>query len=483
MAAFKKINIPFFLLIALALGFFHTRGIVLSDEGYIANSAQRILDGQVPYKDFHFVYTPVTIYLTASTFAVFGESVFVERMLVFVLSLFTAIVMYLITKKITGNRFYALLAVLLYVVWGPMHTNFMWPVMLSITTGLLQCYFLLLGIATKKIKFFLFAGITLTITFLTKQNFGAVLLLNTLLIFIFLPEIRRKKFVLPLSIGFIASMFPYFVFLLLTSSFAPFVNDFYTHTIQRVVIKNDIGTPFIYPGPPFRFVTALLVYLLPLYVSASVLIVALRKKKKEFFLASFVLLYYITGIRPTTDYIHLTPSYAIVGLSLILFVGSLKNPKYKIAIIFFLILLIARGVQTATFRGYYTWHSPIIDHSYFLPNSKLGVFIDGPNYDSLRHMQTYFSNHKTGSYIYVNEYYPMIYFLLDKKNPTPHDVISSSQFYKNDRSEIIKLIERKKVSTVITPNDWRGTNLSSYIQNNFAIVQTAGGFLIWEKKR
>src|SRR6266851_586157 len=50
------------------------------DEGILLLGGQRILDGQIPYRDFFFFYTPGSFYLLAAMFKVFGDSFVVARM-------------------------------------------------------------------------------------------------------------------------------------------------------------------------------------------------------------------------------------------------------------------------------------------------------------------------------------------------------------------------------------------------------------------
>src|SRR5258708_35149545 len=49
------------------------------DEGIVLQGASRILDGQVPYRDFFSFYTPGSLYLVAVLFRVFGNSLAVAR--------------------------------------------------------------------------------------------------------------------------------------------------------------------------------------------------------------------------------------------------------------------------------------------------------------------------------------------------------------------------------------------------------------------
>ncbi|HLF50173.1 MAG TPA: hypothetical protein VJA45_12420, partial [Methylomirabilota bacterium] len=50
------------------------------DEGYILYAAERLLQGDLPYRDFQLHYTPGQFYVVAALFEAFGHSLFVERM-------------------------------------------------------------------------------------------------------------------------------------------------------------------------------------------------------------------------------------------------------------------------------------------------------------------------------------------------------------------------------------------------------------------
>src|SRR6266567_6251459 len=49
------------------------------DEGIVLQGAERILRGEVPYRDFFSFYTPGSFYLIALLFRVFGDSFAVAR--------------------------------------------------------------------------------------------------------------------------------------------------------------------------------------------------------------------------------------------------------------------------------------------------------------------------------------------------------------------------------------------------------------------
>jgi hypothetical protein len=50
------------------------------DEGIVLTGAMRVVAGQVPHRDFYFIYGPAEVYILAGLFKVFGPSLLVERL-------------------------------------------------------------------------------------------------------------------------------------------------------------------------------------------------------------------------------------------------------------------------------------------------------------------------------------------------------------------------------------------------------------------
>ena len=65
-----------FLYISLGI----TRALNIYDEGLILFGAQRVVWGQVPYRDFWTVYSPGQFYALAGLFRLFGSSILVARL-------------------------------------------------------------------------------------------------------------------------------------------------------------------------------------------------------------------------------------------------------------------------------------------------------------------------------------------------------------------------------------------------------------------
>jgi len=121
----RPVLITTWALSALYVGACLKRGWVPSDAGTFAQTAERVLHGQVPFRDFIEPYTGGLTYLNALAFRVFGTNLFSIRIPPFVLFLGWVPVVYFITRRFAGP-FAAGLATLLAVAWSfPNYTEAM----------------------------------------------------------------------------------------------------------------------------------------------------------------------------------------------------------------------------------------------------------------------------------------------------------------------------------------------------------------------
>lgn len=90
-----------------------------TDEGISLQAAQRILHGQVPYRDFFSFVTPGSYYWTALLFKVFGNSMLVARTALVVYGGVFSLLTYLLARRVCSRRHAALGACLLTVTGLP----------------------------------------------------------------------------------------------------------------------------------------------------------------------------------------------------------------------------------------------------------------------------------------------------------------------------------------------------------------------------
>lgn len=131
------------LLILPILLYFVTHGAVISDEGNILHSAQMILDGKLPYRDFHFATTPFSLFLTAISFLLLKSSILSSRLLVLAVYLISSLLIFKTVFIATKNNFYAIISLLIFVSWAPSHVNFSYPSVYAVSFAILCCYLLM----------------------------------------------------------------------------------------------------------------------------------------------------------------------------------------------------------------------------------------------------------------------------------------------------------------------------------------------------
>src|SRR5262245_44199697 len=113
---FRPERSPSDLLIAAFIGFSCLSFLALcrytnldADEGIVLQGAQRIVEGQVPYRDFFSFYMPGHYYLAALLFRVFGSSLFVARLQLVLCAVVFSALTHLVVRR-TCDRWAALLA-------------------------------------------------------------------------------------------------------------------------------------------------------------------------------------------------------------------------------------------------------------------------------------------------------------------------------------------------------------------------------------
>jgi hypothetical protein len=91
------------------LRLFYNYTLVNGDEGIVLQGAQRVLEGEVPYRDFFSFFTPGSYYWLAFFFKVFGSSILVGRAVLVVEGGLFSVLTYLLARRVC-SRWSALLA-------------------------------------------------------------------------------------------------------------------------------------------------------------------------------------------------------------------------------------------------------------------------------------------------------------------------------------------------------------------------------------
>ena len=161
-------------------------GLNLYEEGGWLYAACRILNGEIPYRDFWIPYTPGHYYTLAALFWLFGESVMVARLFGVVVCALIAFCVYWVAQKVS-TRSLAMLSWFITVSWlawagyGSAGTS-------GLLLSIVSCIGLIKYINSRRWVWLLLTGISIGLTTIFRHDFGfyvfvAVSIVTVLFIF------------------------------------------------------------------------------------------------------------------------------------------------------------------------------------------------------------------------------------------------------------------------------------------------------------
>lgn len=165
------------------------------DEGIVLRGAERILAGQIPYRDFFTFYTPGAFYLVAGLFRAFGDSFAVARISLATSGAICSVVTYALARRVCSREI-ALFAAVLATTAG---TAFRFLVLHNLysTLSCCLCLYAALRFAETGKRVWAFATGTLaSFTFLIEQSKGGGLFIGLALGFALLrisSEFRPQR--------------------------------------------------------------------------------------------------------------------------------------------------------------------------------------------------------------------------------------------------------------------------------------------------
>lgn len=138
---------------ALALCYFlsYMRYGFAYDEGYLLDGVEKIMEGQVIYRDFHHTYAPGRFYLVAAAFSAFGKNLIVERVIFALLQALKCSLAFMLVFAVTRNGFALVAPILIMIAPGPWHKVFF------SSLGFLATYLVLTSIC-RSLKWVLVCG-------------------------------------------------------------------------------------------------------------------------------------------------------------------------------------------------------------------------------------------------------------------------------------------------------------------------------------
>src|SRR6266849_94003 len=161
------------------------------DEGILLQGGQRILEGQIPYRDFFSFYTPGSFYLVAALFKVFGDSFVVARLSLAITGAACSVVTYLLARRVCSRGF-SLFAAALATVAGVAYRFLVLHNWYSTLLACLALYSAVRLVESRKLAWAFAIGSFCSLTTMFEQSKGAGLCLGLALSLLALRILRKK---------------------------------------------------------------------------------------------------------------------------------------------------------------------------------------------------------------------------------------------------------------------------------------------------
>lgn len=470
------INIFLVLLLFLYYFFFVNKGIVIYDEGYYAHIADRIVNGEVPYRDFFIQFTPGYFYILALFYKLFGTSIITGRILTVIICLGIGYLTLLIMDKFKSDLKFKILSLLSVASFGfPLINNMSllaWP---SVLLSLLAILFFI----DKK---FILLGVILSLLLFTKQNLGIYFFIFTnLFLFLLTPSFKFKaRNIFFTNFAFFLTTFVWF------SYFFVFQNGI-DQFMELINFNRKYLSVYQFSYPPLSFIlqpTGIL-KLLPYYLPIAFVFIAIKgffNKKKNLnilYFSTLSLAGFFGTVYPTSDLLHVYPFFGMFLVSSLLFFRNSNLFKYWRLLV---LILIGSGFYLTLFKEYYRYQPQYRYQKTRLDLPKTqNIFIDKPLATDLAVLNLFFTiNTKKGDYILSYPFSPMLYFVLERRSPSRFANYYPGYLTPSQEKEVIKNLKEKKVRFIVTFLNYRfNTPISKFIQRQKKVYER-GQFKIFE---
>jgi hypothetical protein len=484
-------------------------GLSPYDEGLILVGAERVLKGQIPYKDFSSAYPPGQYYTIAALFDMFGTSVTTERIYDISVRAILSLFIFLIIRLLSSNKL-AFVGWTMSLVWMGHSSYPGYPVYPSILFIYISVYCLLRHIKQNSIYYVALSAVTIVFAIFFRHDLGgyAAIAMVIFLFFIRTTGVHKSwtPFIAFIVIGIISAL-PVITYFFLNSALEFIIND-------MILMPINVLTEYAQLPYPSLSRYTLSFYLFPLVLLISVIIsLVLIKRKTNHMLAygglliSFIGLLFLFQVSVRSDIGHLLPA-ALTGIvSASILLCSLTE-ALSLNILqrraFYMLFIIVFSV---------TFYRPISTIGMILKRTK-GYIVSTVNADmdrvrylnidsDLKKTVTYIKNNTLANeYIYVgvknhdqfrfND--PVIYFLAERNCATKyHELDAGVTTTIKTQSEMINELKNKDTPLVVLavrdryePNlskiDTNVNLLDNYIGNNYELKKTYGIYEILMKK-
>ncbi|MDO8638511.1 MAG: hypothetical protein Q7R43_02970 [Candidatus Daviesbacteria bacterium] len=504
------IVIGLFLLALLKSAIFSLYGFGLLDQGQMLHNGQRILSGDLPYRDFFAVFPPAYNYIFALIFKIFGQSVFISRLVLSVFFSFVPVLIFLITKKILTRNLGIVLAVLIiFMDVNIERLYFFAPILLGI-------YFYISWLQTSNKNLLFWAGLSLGFASFFRLDISGIFGLGMVISSVISLKESGKKWIRDWLIYCFRLGLGYFIPVAFMVNFL-IINDLFYFFFDNTIIQSIYITklhhlpfPLITDLLPVKFSISWLASLYQIMYSNLLLftylvsIIVLVHKWKFFWTKKPWFGFFLISGLLTLPYVlgRTEPGHLLKGGIPFFFLSGyfLKKIYEGKNLIYKLIgnLIIIAFFSATLFESLY-WikfnDSSILINNYNLRlNTSFPADSTIPSKQTLKESVEFIDiNSKKMEDVLVLPYMAGLYFLSDRQSPTRFDNVLNGYIPTSAKEELF--INQIKHVKVIVYDPLHGPKMGKprlidynplihqFIMNNYKIYQqTPEGWLFMLKK-
>jgi hypothetical protein len=515
------------LLMVAALAYLQTgllAALNIYDEGIILYGAVRVIDGQVPYRDFWTQYSPGQLYVLSALFTALGKSVMVARLWDIVIRAALALMIFALSARLSSVKAAAPVWVLA-VMWVQYYGFFGYPIFVGVLLSLASLYAFIEGL--RRPAWMAASGVLLGFVAIFRHDMAVYVTAAQFITFVLWALRSGSDQVAPISrhvrdavrrltpwlIGALVVLTPVVAYFLVNVPAGELLQQLFVFPLVEFPKVRDL------PYPELEWLPKNLPFYAPVLVYTLALVIAIVKLKDERSQPSpdpsqawgiiMVVLFGVFGFnqaRVRSDEIH-TVQFFLPALLLLPVLWRGAPPRrwlsYITATVGVLIAIVGiidpinLYVRQLEMRA-----NPSIARTLenTLPIAQ-GALVSPDHNFAVRHLQTLT---QPGDKVYVglsrhdrvfaND--AMFYFLLERHSPTRyHELHPGLTNTEPVQREMIADIERNNVKYVVLTAMFEGaeepndsslstgvTLLDDYLRTHYQIMNTIGAYRIYVRR-
>ncbi len=484
-----------------------------SDWGGIVVAAERFLNGDVFYKDFSIVYTPGIYLYTALAFKIFGvelQSALVAWSFIRAVNCF---LFYLLGRKFFQHKIAMVLPFILWIIPGPIHKSFL------VFFYLLHLIIFLKLLASNNKALYLSSGLVAGISFIFRLDllplFGITLFVVESLKLIKPIKSESWKALIITSIknlsifcvGTILSILPLVLYLTYNSVLTEAVNQtlsFLGRERSGMFSLPPISKIFSWNMWDFSKYAVVFV---PFGISILLLVEIIEDIRIKRFghIDKLFLVLFVYGLLSLHQVLRwpwagrlfqILPPFIIADIYIIVrhYINrdseSIKKPPviYSIFMLTTNLVLFSLIIGSLTMSDMYTNNSILLrlTNRTLLSTPKVTVHTTEKEAEEIYKLLDIIKTETVNDeYIYIVQYYPMYYFMTDRRNATRYYFLEAYVYSEEKQLKVIKDLEDKNVRFIISgpnhPETPEATILNEYLNEHFKIIEKIGKKVIYKR--